>query len=122
MSINALWTAAKYQIPALFIVANNRSYFNDELHQENVALRRGRNPANAWVGQRLDNPAPDIAALARAQGVAAIGPIRDIEALEAAMAEAVETVRAGLPFLLDVHIDPRQGREGAVRRNTKAAV
>lgn len=122
MSINALWTAAKYQIPALFIVANNRSYFNDELHQENVALRRGRNPANAWVGQRLDNPAPDIAALARAQGVAAIGPIRDIGALEAAMSEAVETVRAGLPFLLDVHIDPRQGREGAVRRNTKAAV
>jgi benzoylformate decarboxylase len=26
MSMNALWTAARYSIPVLFIVANNRSY------------------------------------------------------------------------------------------------
>ncbi|MBD3677928.1 MAG: thiamine pyrophosphate-binding protein [Rhodobacteraceae bacterium] len=121
MSVNALWTAAKYQIPALFLIANNRSYFNDELHQENVAIRRGRNPANAWVGQRLDNPAPDIAALARAQGVGGIGPVSTEEELAAALAEAVAEVRAGRPFLVDVHIDPRQGRETAVKRNTRGA-
>jgi thiamine pyrophosphate-dependent acetolactate synthase large subunit-like protein len=122
MSINALWTAAKYRIPALFIIANNRSYFNDELHQENVAIRRGRNPDNAWVGQRLEGPAPDIAALARAQGVEGIGPIRDLDSLQSAMVQAVETLRSGAPFVLDVHIDPRQGRETAVKRNTKGAV
>lgn len=39
MSINSLWTAAKYRIPALFIIGNNRSYFSDDLHQESVAVR-----------------------------------------------------------------------------------
>ncbi|KMK65040.1 thiamine pyrophosphate-binding protein [Puniceibacterium sp. IMCC21224] len=119
MSTNALWTAAKYRIPALFLISNNRSYFNDELHQESVAKRRGRNPANAWVGQQLDNPAPDIAGIARSHGVEAIGPIETHEQLNTAMAEAVAAVRAGRPFLLDILIDPRQGREKEVKRNTK---
>ncbi|MCG6901252.1 MAG: thiamine pyrophosphate-dependent enzyme [Rhodobacter sp.] len=118
MSINALWTAAKYRIPALFLIANNRSYFNDELHQENVANRRGRNPVNAWVGQRLDDPAPDIAAMARAQGVDGIGPVTDLDELRNAMQQAIAALRAGRPYLIDVHIDPRQGRETAVKRNT----
>ncbi len=120
MSTNALWTAAKYDIPALFLISNNRSYFNDELHQESVARTRGRNPANAWVGQRLDDPAPDIAAIARGHGVEAEGPITSKEALEAAMARAVASVKAGRPYLLDVWIDPRQGREKEVKRNTKS--
>ena len=68
MSINALWTAAHYRIPALFIVvSNNRSYYNDELHQESVALHRGRNPANRWIGQRINDPAPGFAAMAEAK-------------------------------------------------------
>ena len=77
MSINALWTAARYGIPALFIIANNRSYYNDELHQEGVARQRGRNTANRWIGQSLDHPAPDIAKLAEAQGMTGIGPVRE---------------------------------------------
>lgn len=121
MSVNALWTAAKYRIPALFVIANNRSYFNDELHQENVAIARGRNPANAWIGQRLDEPAPDIAGLARSQGVQATGPVTSLEGLAAAMRDGVATVRGGRPYLIDVHIDARQGREKEVKRNTKGA-
>ncbi len=119
MGITALWTAAKYRLPLLIVVGNNRSYFNDELHQESVARRRGRNPANAWVGQRLDDPAPDIAGLARAQGVDAEGPIATAKALEAAVARGVDALRGGRPFLIDVLIDPRQGRETAARRGTE---
>jgi thiamine pyrophosphate-dependent acetolactate synthase large subunit-like protein len=121
MGITALWTAAKYRLPVLFVIGNNRSYFNDELHQESVAKRRGRNPANAWVGQRLDDPAPDLALLARAQGVEATGPVTDRAALDTALAEGVATLREGRPYLVDVWIDPRQGRETAVRRATKDA-
>ena len=65
MGVNALWTAAHYHIPLLIVVANNRSYFNDEVHQERVALQRGRPVENRWVGQRIDDPAPDLATLAR---------------------------------------------------------
>lgn len=119
MGITALWTAAKYQLPLLVIVGNNRSYFNDELHQESVARRRGRNEANAWVGQRLDDPAPDIAGMARAQGVEASGPVRTEAELGAALDAAMEALSQGRPYLIDVWIDARQGREQAVRRATK---
>ncbi len=118
MGITALWTAAKYRLPVLIVVGNNRSYFNDELHQEAVARRRGRSEANAWVGQRLDDPAPDIAGLAKAQGVAATGPVSTREELRSAVAEGVAAVRDGRPYLIDVLIDPRQGRETAVLRGT----
>jgi thiamine pyrophosphate-dependent acetolactate synthase large subunit-like protein len=111
MSMNALWTAARYGIPVLFIVANNRSYYNDELHQEGVARHRGRSPANRWIGQSIDHPAPDIAKLAQAQGLAGIGPVRTAEELREAMRSGVESVRAGRPCLIDVHIDPGHGRQ-----------
>ena len=110
MSINALWTAARYEIPALFIIANNRSYFNDELHQDVVARQRNRNPANRWIGQTIDHPAPDIAKLAEGQGLMGIGPITSVEELKAAIYRGVECVREGRPCLIDVHIDPGHGR------------
>jgi thiamine pyrophosphate-dependent acetolactate synthase large subunit-like protein len=111
MSMNALWTAARYSIPALFIIANNRSYYNDELHQEGVARHRGRSPVNRWIGQSLDHPAPDIAKLAEAQGVTGIGPVKRVAELQDAIRRGVECVRAGRPCLIDVHIDPGHGRE-----------
>jgi thiamine pyrophosphate-dependent acetolactate synthase large subunit-like protein len=110
MSMNALWSAARYRIPALFLIANNRSYYNDELHQEGVARHRGRSPANRWIGQAIDHPAPDIAKLAEAQGVAGIGPLKRVEDLREALRRGVECVRGGSPCLVDVHIDPGHGR------------
>jgi len=110
MSMNALWTAARYGIPVLFIVANNRSYYNDELHQEGVARHRGRSPENRWIGQSIDHPAPDIAKLAEAQGLVGIGPLTRIGELKDAMRRGVECVRGGRPCLIDVHIDPGHGR------------
>ncbi len=110
MSMNALWSAARYSIPALFLIANNRSYYNDELHQEGVARHRGRSPANRWIGQSIDHPAPDIAKLAQAQGVMGIGPLKRLEDLADALRRGVDCVRRGKPCLIDVHIDPGHGR------------
>lgn len=121
MSSNALWTAAKYRIPVLFLINNNRSYMNDELHQERVAIARGRNPANAWVGQRLDDPAPDFAGLARAQGVAGFGPVEDVADLPEILHRAVQVLDSGRPCLVDVVTDGRLGREDAAVRDTKGA-
>lgn len=97
--IAALWTAAHYRIPALFIVSSNRSNFNDEVHQETVAKMHGRPVENRWVGQRIDDPAIDLAAIARAQGVEAVGPVVGLDALRAALVRGLETVRSGRPFL-----------------------
>jgi thiamine pyrophosphate-dependent acetolactate synthase large subunit-like protein len=119
MSINALWTAAKYEVPTLFVIANNRSYFNDEIHQQKVAEKRGRNVENRWVGQRIDDPAPNISELAKSLGVDSIGPVTNRDNLANTMAKAVAAVRAGRPFLIDVVIESNAGREAEVARQEK---
>ena len=75
MGVTALWTAAHYHIPLLIVVANNRSFFNDELHQERVARMRNRPVENRWIGQRISEPDIDLASMARAQGAQGFGPV-----------------------------------------------
>jgi thiamine pyrophosphate-dependent acetolactate synthase large subunit-like protein len=102
MGVNALWTASNAQIPLLIIVVNNRSFFNDEVHQERVARQRSRPVENKWIGQRISNPAPDLAMMARGQGMEGIGPIETGADLEKALAEAIAVVRGGKAIVLDV--------------------
>jgi len=104
MGNTALWTAAHYGIPVLIVVANNRSFFNDELHQERVAKQRGRPVANRWIGQAIREPDIDIAAMARAQGCVGIGPIERPTSLVAALHEGIAAVRAGRPCVVNVRV------------------
>jgi acetolactate synthase-1/2/3 large subunit len=106
-SIQVLWTAAHYGIPSLWVVNNNRSYFNDEAHQEVVARARGRPMENRWIAQRLENPTVDFCGLARSLGVEAQGPIKDASELRPALSRAVDAVKHGSPFLLDVWTENR---------------
>ena len=104
--VSALWTAAHYSLPALYIVSNNRSNFNDELHQEAVAKIRSRPVENRWIGQRIDQPQLDFAGLARAQGVEAEGPVKNVPDLEAAILRGLKIVEQGRPYLIDAHVVP----------------
>ena len=104
MGVTALWTACHYQIPLLLIVANNNSYFNDEMHQERVALQRDRPVENRWIGMRMSEPDIDLAAMARAQGALGFGPITDLEALQQAIADGLAAVRGGKVCVLDVRV------------------
>jgi thiamine pyrophosphate-dependent acetolactate synthase large subunit-like protein len=109
--VTALWTAAYYKLPALFIISNNRSNFNDEIHQQTVAKERGRPVENRWIGQRIDNPTIDLATLARGQGVTAEGPVKTVAELEQAIARGLAAVRAGKPYLIDAHVAPGYASE-----------
>ncbi|MSQ49625.1 MAG: thiamine pyrophosphate-binding protein [Betaproteobacteria bacterium] len=106
MGVTALWTAAHYRIPCLLLVANNRSFYNDELHQERVARQRGRPVENKWIGQRIDEPDIDLAMMARAQGAEGFGPIKNIQELRPAMAKAIQAVKNGAVCVLDVRVVP----------------
>jgi thiamine pyrophosphate-dependent acetolactate synthase large subunit-like protein len=106
MGAPALWTAAHYKLPLLVVVANNRSFFNDEVHQERVARRRERPVANRWIGQHIRDPEPDLARLAESLGLAGYGPVCDPAHLGGALAEAVTAARSGSTVLVDVHITP----------------
>jgi thiamine pyrophosphate-dependent acetolactate synthase large subunit-like protein len=106
MGVTALWTAVHYRIPLLVVVSNNNSFFNDELHQDRMARQRGRPVANRWIGQRISDPEPDIAMLARGQGAGGWGPIRRPEELPRALRAAIDHVDAGGVALVDVRVEP----------------
>jgi thiamine pyrophosphate-dependent acetolactate synthase large subunit-like protein len=101
MGSSAIWTAVANAIPLLIVVVNNRSYFNDELHQERVALERGRPPERRWIGQRIAGPAVDIAGHARSLGAAGFGPLTSPGALAKALDDAVRHVRGGGVAVID---------------------
>ena len=106
MGATALWTAAHYRIPLLIVVANNRSFYNDEVHQERVARMRNRPVENKWIGQRISDPDIDLAALARAQGALGFGPVDDVGKLGATFAEAIAAVEQGQVAVVDVRVEP----------------
>jgi thiamine pyrophosphate-dependent acetolactate synthase large subunit-like protein len=104
MGVTALWTACHYQIPLLMIIANNNSYFNDEMHQERVAIERDRPVENRWIGMRMSEPDIDLAGMARAQGALSFGPITDIAALQTAISKGLDAVRNGQVCVIDVRV------------------
>ena len=102
MGVNALWTAANARIPMLVVVCNNRSFFNDELHQERVARQRKRPVENRWIGQRISDPPPNLAMMARGQGLTGIGPVEDAAELERVLVDAIAAVKKGETVVVEV--------------------
>ncbi len=97
----ALWVAAKHNIPMLLVMHNNRAYYNDWEHQIRMAELRRTPVERAHIGMDLSDPDPDFAALARAMGWYAEGPIDRARDVGAALGRAIARVKAGQPALLD---------------------
>jgi thiamine pyrophosphate-dependent acetolactate synthase large subunit-like protein len=106
MGATALWTAVHYRIPLLVVVCNNRSFFNDELHQERVARLRNRPPENRWIGQRISDPDIDCAGLGRAQGAVGFDPVTKTTDLVPTFEKAIAAVEAGQVAVVDVRVEP----------------
>ena len=104
--LSALWSQgdAVARATLLILVVNNRSFFNDEIHQERVAQTRARPVANRWIGQRIGDPEIDLAQMARAQGARGIGPVTEPATLEAAIAEGIRAVEAGKVCVIDIRV------------------
>jgi thiamine pyrophosphate-dependent acetolactate synthase large subunit-like protein len=106
-SIQALWTGAHYRIPSLWVINNNRSYFNDEDHQDRVARRRNRPPENRWIAMRVEGPEIDFAAAVRPFGVVGEGPVKRAEDLGPALRRALDAVKQGQLAVVDVRTENR---------------
>ena len=101
--VSALYTAAHHRLPLLTVMFNNRTYGNDEAHQEVVAKARARPVENQIVGIRIDDPAPDFARIAQGFGIWAEGPIDSADAVGPALRRALHVVKnEGRPALVDV--------------------
>jgi acetolactate synthase-1/2/3 large subunit len=97
----ALWVAAKYEIPMLIVMHNNRAYYNDWAHQIRMAKLRGTDESRAHIGMDLFGPEPDFAALARSMGCWGEGPIDNPKDAGAALRRAVAEVKKGRVALVD---------------------
>ena len=102
-TISGLWTAAHHAIPLLMVVCSNRSYYNDEEHQERVARMRGRPVENKTIGIRIEDPTVDFATMARCYGHPGIGPITEPGELGKALRDGLRLVKdEGKLVLVDV--------------------
>jgi thiamine pyrophosphate-dependent acetolactate synthase large subunit-like protein len=116
MGVNALWTASHFEIPVMIVVADNRSYYNDEMHQERVAQMRSRPPQNRWIGQRIDDPRVDLVAMASAQGFESESPVSTSEALAKALKRGAEIVAKGGRYFIDSVVQPGYADSGPDQR------
>ncbi len=115
----ALWTAARYRIPMLVIISNNRSNFNDELHQETVAKDRDRPVENRWIGMRISEPEIDLVGVAESLGFTAAGPIETNGELLAAIETGLKAVEAGECHFINVHVDTGYAEPPLMRGGSK---
>jgi benzoylformate decarboxylase len=66
-TVQALWTAARYRLPVVWVIFNNTSY--RILKQRLVMLRGLAEQADRFVGMELNDPAIDFVGLARSLGI-----------------------------------------------------
>jgi acetolactate synthase-1/2/3 large subunit len=103
----SLWTAARYQVPLLMVMQNNRAYHQEVMWFQRAALHRNRSLALTEEGFGLGNPNIDFAKMAASMGVASSGPITDPRDLAAAIRRGIAVVKSGAPYLIDVVTQPR---------------
>ncbi len=105
---SALWTAAHHRIPVLFVLYNNRSYYNAEEHALTTARARQRPLERTGIGTRIQDPDVDFVGLARSFGLHAEGPVTSATGIRVAVDRALQVVRGeGRAALVDVRCQPR---------------
>ncbi len=102
MTVQALWTAAVYEIPVVYIICNNRAYrilkLNMDVYKRDILGET--DPRSRYMA--MDFPVPmNIAGMAQAMGVCG-RRIEDPDEIAPALAAALES---GKPAVLDVSID-----------------
>jgi hypothetical protein len=98
-TFQALWTAAHYRIPVIWVILNNTSYriLKQRLH----AMRGHAEQTDTYVGMELLDPAIDFVALARSFGVEAARARTVHEATDL----IAQGVKGNSPLLIDVELD-----------------
>ncbi len=98
-SAAGFWTQARYEIPVLTVVSNNRNYQT----VRGAYYRYGGKMAqqNEYTGMYLGDPDISFAELAKSQGVAG-EKVNESSELEAALTRGVEATREGRPYVVDV--------------------
>ena len=101
-TVQALWTAATFNIPVVYAICNNRAYRILKVNMDIYLKRMLKDEAreSQYMGMEFANPL-DLAAVAQGMGVAS-EKVEDPALLNEAVRRAFDS---GKPYLLDVSID-----------------
>lgn len=105
MGASAIWSASHFELPLMIVIANNRSYYNDEAHQERLAVTRKRPVENKWIGLQIRGPEVDLVGLSKSYGFEA-STVADAADLRVGFEEAAKVVANGGRYVLDVRVRP----------------
>lgn len=101
--IEALWSAARYDIPIIIVVFNNRSYDNERNRLQFASpLYSRRDTRDQWrdISGYLGDPTVDFAGIAKSFGIA--GELAETpEQFSKALRRARAATREGRPYLVD---------------------
>ena len=100
-SASGFWTQARYELPVLTVVCNNRDYqtVRNAYYRYNGKMRE----ADRYTGMHLGDPNIDFVKLAESQGVAGIKVDNEAD-LRPAIKRGIDATREGRPFLIDVEV------------------
>ncbi len=96
--IQGLWSAARYKIPATFVISNNAQYQILKIGAQGMELPHAQ--AGEFVGLDLNEPEVDLVSLAKSLGIEAVR-IDDPDDLSDAVSESLA---GDVPRLIDVPI------------------
>ncbi len=98
-SAAGFWTQARYEIPVLTVVSNNRNYQT----VRGAYYRYGGKMAKSgqYTGMYLGDPDISFVELAKSQGVSG-EKVNESSELEPALRRGVEALREGRPYVVDV--------------------
>src|SRR5206468_9461466 len=94
-TVQALWTAAHYKLPVIWVIFNNTSY--RILKQRLVAMRGLAEQADNFVGMELTDPAVDFVGLARSLGIGGARAKTGKDTTEL----IAQALKNGVPFPID---------------------
>ncbi|NIO10215.1 MAG: hypothetical protein GTO40_20295 [Deltaproteobacteria bacterium] len=106
---SSIWTAVHHHIPLLVLLLDNGGYVGEGAHVTWASESRNRSTANQHIATEIQNPRVDFAALARAQGAYAEGPIEKRSDLRPAMERAFQVMKKESTLaLVDVRLKGRE--------------
>ncbi len=108
--VQALWSAARYEVPIAIIIFNNRAYQANRLALHRYGGRAAE--TGKYVGSYLGSPEIDNVKIAEGYGVDG-ECVSEPDGLPAAIDRCLQAVAAGRPYVLDVVIQPRFSGAGS---------
>jgi benzoylformate decarboxylase len=98
-SASGFWTQARYEIPVLTVVCNNRNY--QSVRRAYCQYNGRMAKANRYPGMYLGDPDVDFVKLANSQGIEGVRVEQSTD-LRRALQRGIAATRRGSPFLVEV--------------------